>query len=245
MKRSTGRFRSGVSISAGLALVLVAGAGPAWGQAPSDRAGTMQRATALMQAHEFDQAAVVLQSLLAADPSNRGAKELLAFAYESMGNLDAERRVRAELAERYPNDQRAQTDYGRVLERSRDEGGALRAYRRARELAAGAATPDLDAAIERLRDRTAREIGAPLELMSDPDATASRLQPGAAIPIASRRHVALLGTRYAAEAKTNADATTSAALALLLAVRQGSGATWSVGPRLHVVSQHADAWRDM
>src|SRR5437667_180129 len=90
---------------------------------------------------------------------------MLAFALESKGDLEGERRVRSALAAEFPDDPRIQTDYGRVLERSGEEPGALRAYRRARALSAGRPAPDLDAAIERMKGRTAPEVGAPLTVI--------------------------------------------------------------------------------
>jgi hypothetical protein len=223
--------------TAALALALISAGGRAWGQAPSAPANTLERAAALVQTRAFEQAAAILRDLLAADPTNRRAKELLAFTFESMADIEGERQVRAALAAEFPDDPRIQTDYGRVLERSGEDGGALRAYRHARELSAGGSTPELDAAIERMRGRTALEVGAPVAVMSDPDAVGSSVQAGAAVPFGSRHHMTLLGTHAAAHGRTNPGLTTaSEALALSLVLRQGTGASWTVGPRLHVVS---------
>lgn len=229
-----------------LALVLITAGRQAWGQAPSVPAGNLERAAAMVQTGAFEPAAAMLRHLLSVDPANRRAKEMLAFALESMGDLEGERQVRHELAARFPEDPRIQTDYGRVLERSGDEGGALRAYRRARELSAASA-PQLDAAIERMRGRTAIEIGTPqLAVMSDPEATASCVKAGAAIPIGSRHHLALLGTHYAAEGKIGTGATaTSDALALTLVLRHGASGQWTMGPRLHVVSPAGGGPREL
>ncbi|HYQ88248.1 MAG TPA: hypothetical protein VEU09_01315 [Candidatus Binatia bacterium] len=227
-----------------LALWLITAGGRAWGQVPPAPAIALERAAALVRSHAFDQAVVLLRGLLSADPTNRGAQEMLAFALESKGDLEGERRVRTALVAEFPGDPRIQTDYGRVLERAGDEGGALRAYRRARDLSAGGPAPDLDAAIERMKGRTTLEVGAPLSVMSDPDATASVVQAGAAVPLGSRQHLALLGTRWAAEAKSTSGATESAELGVSL-VRRGTGASWTVGPRLHVVSARGAARRDV
>lgn len=223
---------------AALALVLITAGGPAWGQAPSDSAPTLARAEALVRARAFDRAAPMLRQLLNVDPANRRAKEMLAFALESLGDIEGERHLRSALAAEFPDDPRIQADYGRVLERSGDERGALRAYRRARELSADDTAAELDAAIRRMTGRSALEIGTPLAVMSDPDATASRVQAGAAVPLGAHHHVALLGTHHAARGKSVAGATTTAdALALSFVQRGGAGATWQVGPRLHVVSR--------
>src|SRR5260221_4174780 len=162
--------------------------GQAWGQAPPPPAGALERAAALLQARAFGQAAALLRDILSEDPANRRAKEMLAFDLESMGNIQGELRVRSALAAEFPDDPRIQTDYGRVLERSGEEGEALRAYRRARELSADTPASELDAAIERMRGRTAVEIATPLAVvMSDPDASASGLRAGVALPLGSRR----------------------------------------------------------
>jgi hypothetical protein len=209
---------------------------PASGQTPSAPASAIERAGALTRARAFGQAASVLRDLLLIDPANRQAKEMLAFDLESMGDLEGERRLRAALAEEFPDDPRIQADYGRVLERSGDEEAALRAYRRARDLSAGGPTPELESAIERLQGLTAPEIVTPISVMSDPDASASRAQVGAALPLGSRRHLALVGTHSVASAKTSPGAATSDVLALTLVQRSGTSPSWAVGPRVNAVS---------
>ena len=240
--------------SAALAWVMITAGGRAWGQAlssppagqtPSSPAGDLERAAALVRTHEFERAAAMLRHLLAVDPANRRAQELLAFALESMRDLEGERQVRSALAREFPDDPRIQADYGRVLERSGDEVGALRAYRHARELLDASSNPELGAAIERMKGRTAVEVGVPLAVMSDPDATASRVQAGAAVPLGSRSHLAVLGTRHAANARVHPDATVSGGLALSWVFRHGSGASWTVGPRLHVVSPQGRTRTDL
>src|SRR6267143_2587632 len=239
MGRRSRRF-AWSTLGVGLAFWLIAAGGRAWGQVPPATGLALERAAALVRTHAFDRAAATLRGVLSVDPTNRGAQEMLAFALESKGDLESERRVRSALAAEFPDDPRIQTDYGRVLERSGEEAGALRAYRRARELSAGRPASDLDAAIERMKGRTALEVGAPLSVMSDPDATASSVQTGAAVPLGSRHHLALLITRCAAEARSTPDATESAEVGLSL-VRRGAGASWTAGPRLHVVSPRGAA----
>ena len=228
-----------------LAALIVAGVPAALSQASPAPADSMERAAALIQSRSFEQAAAMLRQVLSTDPANRRAKEMLAFALESRGDLEGERQVRSTLAARFPDDPRIQTDYGRVLERSGEEDGALRAYRRAREANARSPAPDLDAAIERMRGRTALEVGVPLTLMSDPDATASWVQAGAAVPIGSRYHVALSGSRYAADGRTIPGRTTAGALGLSFVLRRAAGAYWMAGPRLHLVSPRGGAKRDL
>jgi hypothetical protein len=235
MERSRKCLIRSASWMTALALAFLTAGGRASGEASSAPAVTLERAAALVQSREFARAAAMLQDLLSADPANRRASELLGFALESLGDIKRERRVRSALAAEFPGDPRVQADYGRVLERSGDEAGALRAYRHARELSASGPTAELDAAIERMKGRTAPEVGAPLAVTTDPGATSSRVQAGAAVACGSGRRLALLGTRYDANSRSSQDATASAALALSF-VRHGAGASWTLGPRLHVIS---------
>jgi len=246
MPRTGTNLRGGLA-KAALTFALIAAGGQARAQPPPAAAGTLERASALVQARAFEQAVATLRQLLSVDPENRRAKEVLAFALESMGDLQGERQVRSALAEEFPDDPRTQADYGRVLERQGEEDGALRAYRRARELSAGRSAPELDAAIERMKGRTAMEVGTPLlAMMSDPDATASCVEAGAAVPLGSSQHVALLGTHYTTRARAHPGATVNSdALALTLVLRNGTGAYWTVGPRLHVISPAGGARKDL
>lgn len=229
-----------------LALTLVAPSERAWGQAPAAAGDSLERAAAaLVEAHAFDRAAAVIREQLAIDPSNRHARELLAFTLESSGDLHGERHVRSALAREFPDDPGIQTDYGRVLERSGDEVGALRTYRRARALDAGRPNPPLDAAIERMRGRTTVEVGTPLEVTSDPGALASRVRAGAAIPFGSCEHVTLIGSQYKAEARQGSSTTKAEALALSVAQRRTTGAYWTLGVGVHRIWPAGAAGRDV
>ena len=256
------RARDGASI----VIALLSASGAAWAQAASARnpgllsppgargrtapsplgvqaasapaaAETLQRAESLVHSGAPLPAIEMLHAILAIDPTNRRARELLAFALESAGDLGEERKVRSALAQEFPADPRIQADYARVLERSGEEAGALRAYRRARELSGGTSVPELDAAIERMRGRTAVEVEAPLAVMSDPNANASRVRGGAAIPLGARAHLALLATRSAADARTGPAATSSSALAVSVA-RNGPRVSWTAGPVFSTITSH-------
>src|SRR5262245_1464573 len=236
--------------AAALALLLFgakaeAGAAPApAGESFGSSARVVERAAERIRAREYAPAAALLRDVLAADPDNRRAKELLAFALESTGDIEGERRVRSVLAAEFPTDPRVQSDYGRVLERSGKEGEALQAYRRARDRSDAVSARDLDQAIDRMRGRTAWEVGAPFTWMADPDATASRLQAGAAAPLSARHRAVLLGTRQAAESKSGREATASTSFAASLAGR-GARGSWAAGPRLHVISPRGAARKDV
>ena len=220
--------------AAAVALALSTAGAQARSEPPALAPGALDRAAALVQRKAFGSAADTLRRILALDPSNRAAKELLAFALESMGDLPGERRVRADLASEFQRDAGVQADYGRVLERSGDESGALRAYRRARELSSRGPAPGLDAAIERTRGRTATEVGLPMvAVLSDPDATSWAGNVGAAIPLGSSDHVSVLATHSVATDRIRPGVKAqSDVLAANLVHRTGSGRLWTVGPRL-------------
>lgn len=228
------------SAAAALGLWLVAAGGQVRAQTPPATPATLDRAAALIESGAFDRAAAMLRELLAVDPANRRAREMLAFALESSGDLDGERRVRSALAADFPKDARIQADYGRVLERSGNDRGALAAYQRARLLSGGRSDPALASAIDRTKGRTALEIGAPIQTQSDPDANATRLDLGAAVPLRSLNRLSLLASHYGAEG-TNGGATEAEALALSWVLRHRSGASLMVGPRLHVISPESGA----
>lgn len=231
------------------AVVITAVCGVAGGrvlaQTTPDTAATLERAASLIQARAFDRAAALLREVLSIDPEDRRAKELLAFALESKGDLAGERRVRSALAEAYPYDARIQADYGRILERSGDERGALSAYLRARLLSRDRPDLDLDTAIDRMKGRTDVEIATPVAALSDPDATAVRGQAGVAIPFGSLHHLTILAAHSDAEATGTADATASDKLAITCVLRHRSGAWMSVGPSFHMVSPQGDPRRDV
>src|SRR5206468_3579054 len=100
------RFICGRRALVMLALGLIMAGGQAWGQAPPAPGATLERAATLVRARAFEQAAAVLRDLLSVDPANRGAREMLAFDLESMGDLAGELQVRSGLAADFPDDPR-------------------------------------------------------------------------------------------------------------------------------------------
>ena len=225
------RPRRGVTIAAALALALSA-ARSARGQAPPPSPPGMERAESLVRTRSYEQAADLLHDILVADPGSRRAKELLAFVLESRGDLAGERRVRGSLAADYPDDAGLQAAYGRVLERSGEAAEALAAYRRARALRPVPPDAEIDAAIDRMRGRTSTEVDAPILSLADPDATAVRVQAGAAPPLGSIGHVVLTAARADAESRQGTATATTDLLAASLVLRRPSGAALVAGPRL-------------
>ena len=140
----------------------------------------------------------LLRRYLTLDPSNVRAREMLGWALEAGGDLDGELGVRGSLAHDAPTAAH-HNDFGRALERAanfraaRDEyAGAMAAG--AMAVGAGAAGPDatLAGAYRRMWLRTVPEVAGGVQLRSDPQAWAWRVQAGATLPFGSRHHVAAL-----------------------------------------------------
>src|SRR5690349_9739888 len=99
--RATAPKRIALALAAMLAGTASAGAqGRTAVHAPASAA--IARAEALLRSGRFGEAATVLGGLIQEDPANRRAREMLAFAFESSGELDRERQVRSELAAEAP-----------------------------------------------------------------------------------------------------------------------------------------------
>lgn len=234
-------FLRDACVIASLVMGLWAASGQAGAAPTPSQADDLAQASALIREGAYDRATVLLRSRLRVDPSDRRAKEMLAFALESQGDLEGERAVRRDLAMAYPQDPGLQAGYARVLERSRQGGAALSAYRRARALTADDSAQDLDAAIERMRGRTALEVAAPLLAMSDPDARSSGLQAGVSIPFGAQHHVTLLGRTLEAEARIGPAASRSTVIGVTLARLPGTRVWWMAGPRVHIASRRGEA----
>ena len=243
MDRAAGWGRVGVSLGGAVLALLLGGAGnKAWSSAPPSP-DPLEHAAALVRAGEPDSAVVLLRRMLAVDPSHRRAREILAFALESSGALADERRVRAALAADYPRDAGLVADYGRVLERAGDARGALRAYRRAQEMSPAGATPELDAAVERMNGRTAPEVGAPVTWLSDADAVSSRLQAGASLPLGQVAQLGVLASHETARARMGAAETVADRVTVSWADRPGGTADWSTAGHLHLDSPRGNTRR--
>ena len=234
-RQAPGYAGRAVIAAAALALTLLGATNRARGQEPSS-ADRLARAEALLHERAYGPAAELLRAVLSSDPGNRRARELFAFALESAGARDEERRVRASLARDFPGDPEIQAAYGRVLERSGRGDEALAAYRRARSLRPAPPDADLDAAIDRLEGRTSIEFAAPVETLADPDATGARTGAGAAIPLGRVGHLSLTAGRATAEAREGPATASDDRLAASVVLRHPSGASLIVGPRYQSVS---------
>ncbi len=157
----------------------------------ADEEVALNQAEAHLLAKDWPGAVRVLRRFLAQRPDHRRAREMLAWALEAGGDLDGELAVRRKLAADASSAQ-AVRDYGRALERARDERGAFAAYRRATALD-GSPDAILVAARDRMRFRTTPEVAGGLILRSEPAATGQHVRAGAALPFGSRHLFSLLG----------------------------------------------------
>ncbi len=166
---------------------------PMWPEAPRfDAEVGLNQADAHVMNEDWDGAIRVLGRYLSRDPGNIRAREMLAWALEVTGNLDAELAVRQGLSVDAPTSANL-NDYGRALERAADYPGARDEYTEA--LRAGAKDPQgtLAASALRMRLRMTPELAGAFTVRSDSQANALRLQAGAALPFGQRHLVSLIG----------------------------------------------------
>jgi tetratricopeptide (TPR) repeat protein len=151
----------------------------------------LNQADAHLLNEDWTGGARLLRRYLALDGSNVRAREMLGWALEAEGDLDGELAVRGPLARDVPTAAHRR-DFGRALERAALFRAARDEY--AGALAAGGPAPDATLAVsyQRMRLRTVPEVAGGVQLRSDPQARAWRLQTGAALPFGSRHHLAAL-----------------------------------------------------
>lgn len=166
----------------------------------------------------------VLRAFLRGQRTHVRAREMLAWVLEAQGKLEAERAVRAALADDAPS-RATFFDYGRVLERLGSFRAALRAYRRARAFTPRRRDRVLDGALARVRGRIAPELTSSAVIVSEPAASAVRTTVGIAVPLA-RHQVMLL-----AQAVTVAS-DTAWTLAPTVVLRGRQGAAMTLGGQL-------------
>ena len=158
---------------------------------PDDAEVAMALAEAYVLARDFAGVARTMRAYLTHVPKHRRARELLAWALESKGDLGGELALRAELAGERSADAGAQADYARALERGGQYPQSLAQYRRAATLR-DQADPELSLAVERLRLRTTPELATAFLTAADPNALSLRGSAGIALPFGSRHQVTLL-----------------------------------------------------
>jgi hypothetical protein len=134
----------------------------------------------------------VLERLLARDPHNVRAREVLAWALEASGDLDHELSLRSGLAAERPTIT-SFLAWARALERAGDFRGARDLYESAITAEAGQRDDTLAISLARVRYRTTPEVSASVIARRDPQADALRLQAGVAVPFGSRQVASLVG----------------------------------------------------
>ncbi len=139
---------------------------------------------------DWDGAERILRRFIARAPDNLRARQMLAWALEAKGALDAELEVRQKLAADAPSSS-AYQDYGRALERAQEYNRAKRAYQSASALAAAPDTSLVEARA-RMQDRTSPEASAGIMARTDSAASGQHLQAGIAVPFGTRHLASLL-----------------------------------------------------
>jgi len=166
-----------------------------WPDAPAfDAEVGLNQADAHVMNEDWDGAIRVLGRYLSRDPANIRAREMLAWALEVKGDLDAELAVRQGLAVDAPTGSNL-NDYGRALERAADYPDARDEYTEA--LHAGAKDPQgtIARSALRMRLRMTPELAGAFSARSDSQANALRLQAGLALPFGERHAVSMVTWR--------------------------------------------------
>ncbi len=166
-----------------------------WPDAPAfDAEVGLNQADAHVMNEDWDGAIHVLGRYLARDPGNIRGREMLAWALEVKGDLEAELVVREHLAADAPTSANL-NDYGRALERAADYPDARDEYTGA--LQAGAKDPQgtIARSALRMRLRMTPELAGAFSARSDSQANALRLQAGAALPFGKRHALSLVAWR--------------------------------------------------
>lgn len=160
---------------------------------PADAEAALARAEMHAGARDWAAAERAIRGLLAHEPSNKRANEMLAWIYEAHGKIDDEIALRKTLVgpDADADDVR---DYGRALERGGDWAAALAAYRRAASLPNGDQDLELRRALERVEHRMSLEIVVGAIGRSDPNATGLGGFAGVALPFGRASHLALTST---------------------------------------------------
>jgi tetratricopeptide (TPR) repeat protein len=134
----------------------------------------------------------VIERLLARDPKDLRARELLAYILEVRGDLDRELPVRKEVAADDPTADRLRS-WGRALERADDFRGAYDRYEDARAMSQGEADDTLATSLLKMHYRITPEAGGGFVGRRDPQADGLRAQAGLALPFGARHSLTVLG----------------------------------------------------
>jgi tetratricopeptide (TPR) repeat protein len=213
-----------------------------WPAAPQfDAEAAINQAEAHVLNHDWPGAQRVIERLLARDPKNLRARELLAFVLELRGDLDAELPVRRDVALDDPTAESLR-GWGRALERAEDYPRAYDRYKDAQAMSPGEADATLATALLRMHYRTTPEATGGFVARRDPQANSLRAQAGVALPFGSRQSLSVLGWYETTSGKVLRDnvlvpgggSTAGVSSALTLSAR--GGLSLSLGGELRSIS---------
>jgi tetratricopeptide (TPR) repeat protein len=213
-----------------------------WPAAPAfDTEVAINQAEAHVLNRDWPGAQKIVERLLARDPTNLRALELLAFVLELRGDIDHELPVRREVASDDPTSDNLR-GWGRALERAEDFPAAYQRYEDARARAHDNPDEALATSLLRMHYRITPEASGGLVARRDPQADGLRAQAGLAIPFGSRHNLAVLGWSEVTSGKVlrgnvlvpGGGNTSGVSSTVTLAGRRG--ASLSVGGELRSVS---------
>jgi tetratricopeptide (TPR) repeat protein len=216
-----------------------------WPPAPQfDAEAAINQAEAHVLNHDWPGAQGVIERLLARDPRNLRARELLAFVLELRGDLDHELPVREGVATDEPSTV-SLGGWGRALERAEDFPGAYGRYKDAQAMSHGDADATLATALLRMHYRTTPEATGGFIARRDPQADSLRAEAGVALPFGARQSLSVLGWYDATSGKVlrgnvlvpGGGSASGVSSALTLSARGGLSA--SVGAELRSASPAA------
>jgi tetratricopeptide (TPR) repeat protein len=213
-----------------------------WPPAPAfDAEAAINQAEAHVLNRDWSGGQLVIERLLARDPKNLRARQLLAYVLELRGDLDHELPVRREVAFDDPSADSLR-GWGRALERAEDFPGAYQRYEDARAMSHGQADETLTTSLLRMHYRITPEASGGLVARRDPQADSLRAQAGLALPFGARHSLSFLGWSEATSGRVlrgnvlvpGGGNTSGVSSALTLADR--GGLSLSVGGELRAVS---------
>ena len=150
----------------------------------------LNQADAHVMNEDWDGAGRVLRRYLTRDPKNVRGREMLAWALEVKGDLDAELAVRRGLADDAPTAAN-RNDYGRALERAANY-PAARTSTRPRSTTATGPTTRSRVSYDRMHFRMTPELSGGGWFRSDSQAWDWRAQAGGALPFGPRHQAGFL-----------------------------------------------------
>ncbi len=169
-------------------------------------------------------------------PDHARGRELLAWVLGARGNVKEELGLRVGLASEWDDHPRKTAEYAQALERHYDYSGALDRYREARSLG----VRGIDADIDRMRLRTAPELGGGVTYRGDGSGTILGWHAGGSVPLGSWLRFAVNASQDTARGGVVATEVTSTAAAGWLSLSGDRGELAAIGATVRESSFSVD-----